>query len=147
LPDGFFSDQKFPLWLFWRALEWKMLLNILVLWNILRPMGIFLGIWNFCSLLVYFNPRWYTVTRKIWQPGSSHEQLSNFRPIHVNFFLKTKASSTGTAYIGLLRWQWNSYGKTRRSKYLQFQPTSALTCEKKKWRAHFCPKFSFFERC
>jgi hypothetical protein len=29
----------------WRTLEWKMLLYILVVWNILRPMGIFHGIW------------------------------------------------------------------------------------------------------
>jgi hypothetical protein len=40
LPDGFFSDQKYQ---FWRTLEWKLLLLILVIWIILRPLGIFYG--------------------------------------------------------------------------------------------------------
>jgi hypothetical protein len=43
-PDGFFSDQKFQNFgPFCWTLEWKMLINIMVLWNILRPMGIFYG--------------------------------------------------------------------------------------------------------
>jgi hypothetical protein len=43
LPDGFFSDQKNNLGLFWRALELKMLIYILVIRNNLQPLGIFYG--------------------------------------------------------------------------------------------------------
>jgi hypothetical protein len=40
LPDGFFSDQKSK---FWRTLEWKMLLHIMVISNIQVPLCIFYG--------------------------------------------------------------------------------------------------------
>jgi hypothetical protein len=43
LPDGFFSNQKIPIWvnLFWRALDWKMLTYFVAIWNILQTFGIF----------------------------------------------------------------------------------------------------------
>jgi hypothetical protein len=40
------------------------------LWNILRPLGIYHGIYLFYSYLIYFTQLWYIATRKIWQPGS-----------------------------------------------------------------------------
>jgi hypothetical protein len=69
LPDGFFSDLKS---LFGYILEDLGKENvvirryILVIWNILRPLGIFYmrAVGNFvviCSL-------WYIAPRKIWQP-------------------------------------------------------------------------------
>jgi hypothetical protein len=62
LPDGFFSDKKYQFGCtLWSTLEWKMLLYFLVIWIILRPLGIFYG------HLVYFHPLWYIVPSKIWQ--------------------------------------------------------------------------------
>jgi hypothetical protein len=65
---------------FWRAWEWKMLLYILVMWNILRTIGyIFLAFGN-CVVIGYiFSPLWYFVPRKIWQPWSERRLPLNFR--------------------------------------------------------------------
>jgi hypothetical protein len=38
----YFQTKNPHLGMFWRTSEWEMLL---VVWNILRPLGIFLGIW------------------------------------------------------------------------------------------------------
>jgi hypothetical protein len=44
LPDGLFSNQKNRnLGKFWRALERKMLVYFMTIWNILRPFGIIYG--------------------------------------------------------------------------------------------------------
>jgi hypothetical protein len=43
LPDGFFQTKNPNLAIFWRALEWKILLHILVVSTILLPLGIFCG--------------------------------------------------------------------------------------------------------
>jgi hypothetical protein len=40
LPDGFFSNQKNNLGKFWRALDLKMLLYFMAIWNILQTFGI-----------------------------------------------------------------------------------------------------------
>jgi hypothetical protein len=40
----------------------------MVIWNIVRPFGIFLVIWQWSDNLVYFSSLWYIVQRKIWQP-------------------------------------------------------------------------------
>jgi hypothetical protein len=52
--------------IFGSALELKMLVYFMTIWNILRPLGI-LYIWHFvivCGLLVYFFPFWYVWTKK-----------------------------------------------------------------------------------
>jgi hypothetical protein len=41
LPDGIFSNQKFPIWVFCSALDWKILVYLIAIWTILRPFGIF----------------------------------------------------------------------------------------------------------
>jgi hypothetical protein len=43
LPDGLFSNQNRNLGKFWRALEYKMLVYIMTIWNILWPYGIICG--------------------------------------------------------------------------------------------------------
>jgi hypothetical protein len=39
----FFKTKNPNLGKFWRALEWKKLVNYMAIWNILRPFGIFDG--------------------------------------------------------------------------------------------------------
>jgi hypothetical protein len=63
------SHTKNPnLGIFWRALEWKLLVFFMAIWFILQPFGIF------CSFLVCFEVIWYifpildVLPRKIWQP-------------------------------------------------------------------------------
>jgi hypothetical protein len=41
LPDGIFSNQHPNSGKFWSALEWEIMENFVVIWNILRPFGIF----------------------------------------------------------------------------------------------------------
>jgi hypothetical protein len=43
-------------------------LYILVIWNILQPLGILYGRWNFVVIWYSFFPLRYIVPRKIWQP-------------------------------------------------------------------------------
>jgi hypothetical protein len=57
-PDGIFSCPKSKFYIFWKALEW----NILVSWCILHPFGIF------CGIFVHLCPFWYDAQRNIWQP-------------------------------------------------------------------------------
>jgi hypothetical protein len=71
---------------FWKALEWKMLVYLMVIWNMLWSFGICYGhleyvmvIWNILRsfgifyghlvmlYLIYFPSFWYIVSRKIWQ--------------------------------------------------------------------------------
>jgi hypothetical protein len=71
LPDGLFSYQKYQFGytlegiemenvdIFWRALEWKMLVH-------------YKAIWKFCGHLEYFSPFWYISPRNIWQPWSQN---------------------------------------------------------------------------
>jgi hypothetical protein len=69
LPDGLFSNQNRNLGKFWRALEWKMLLYFMIIWNILRH--IWYKLWPFgivCGHLVYFSHFGVFRPRKIWQP-------------------------------------------------------------------------------
>jgi hypothetical protein len=40
-----FQTQKNNLGKFWRALEWKILVYFMVIWNILRSFRIFMTIW------------------------------------------------------------------------------------------------------
>jgi hypothetical protein len=49
---------------FWRALEWKMLLYFMIIWNILWPFGIFKVIWCILWSFGIFFPFWYAWTEK-----------------------------------------------------------------------------------
>jgi hypothetical protein len=55
---------------FWRALEWKMLLYFMIIWNILWPFGMMYGslVYVVCGHLVYFCLFGMFGPRKIWQP-------------------------------------------------------------------------------
>jgi hypothetical protein len=65
----YFHAQNPTLGIFWRVLEWKMLVYFMTIWNILRSFGKFYGrlalfvfIWYIFSRFGMFGPR------KIWQP-------------------------------------------------------------------------------
>jgi hypothetical protein len=65
-----FQTKNRNLGKFLRALEWKMLVFIMTIWNILRPFGI-PNLWPFvinCGRLVYFSRFGMFGPRKIWQP-------------------------------------------------------------------------------
>jgi hypothetical protein len=49
---------------FWRALEWKMWLYFMTIWNILRPFGIFCGRLVKFAVILYIFPFWYVWTKK-----------------------------------------------------------------------------------
>jgi hypothetical protein len=53
---------------YWRALEWKMLVLLMAVWNILRPVSYVL--WPFHNLVIiwYIFPRFGISYQKIWQP-------------------------------------------------------------------------------
>jgi hypothetical protein len=72
LPDVFFQTKYPDLGKFWKALEWKMLVDFIAIWNIFRAFGIpILGPFvNLVAKLVCFPPFWYIESRKIGQPGS-----------------------------------------------------------------------------
>jgi hypothetical protein len=59
-----FQTKNHNLGKFWRALEWKMLVYVMTIWNILRPFALFMTVcyklWSFCI----FFPRWYVWTKK-----------------------------------------------------------------------------------
>jgi hypothetical protein len=61
-----FQTENPNLGKFWKALEWKMLVYFMVMWNILRSFGIFCG-----HLVTSF---WCIVSRKIWQPCKEQRQ-------------------------------------------------------------------------
>jgi hypothetical protein len=54
----------FYLGLFWRALQWKMLVHFMTIWNILRSLGVFYGrlvqLWPFGTFFLF----WYVCTKK-----------------------------------------------------------------------------------
>jgi hypothetical protein len=56
-----FQTKNANLGKFWRALDWKMLIYIMAIWNILQTFGVFY------DHLVHFFLFWYHVPRKIWQ--------------------------------------------------------------------------------
>jgi hypothetical protein len=61
-----FKPKNSNLGKFWRVLQWKMLVYLMVIWSILRSFG--MAIWYILWLLGIFFPFWYVVQRKIWQP-------------------------------------------------------------------------------
>jgi hypothetical protein len=62
----YFQTKNIHLSKFWRALEWKMLVYFMAVWNILRPLGIFYI--SFVTLWYFGTSFWYIVSREIWQP-------------------------------------------------------------------------------
>jgi hypothetical protein len=69
LPDGMFS-KNLNLGKFWRALEWKRLVNSVAIWYILQPCGICIyGHLVIKWQLVYFHhflAMWYIPIMAIW---------------------------------------------------------------------------------
>jgi hypothetical protein len=53
LPDGLFQTKNPNLGKFWRALDWKMLIYFMPIWNILQTFGIFY------NHLLHFVFTWY----------------------------------------------------------------------------------------
>jgi hypothetical protein len=53
LPDGFFQTKNPNMGKFWRALDWKIIVYFMAIWNILCPIGIF------CIHMVHFVFIWY----------------------------------------------------------------------------------------
>jgi hypothetical protein len=77
LPDEIFSNQKSQcgyLYVFWRALELKMLVYFMATWNISWPFDIFYG------RLVHFPPLEYVLTRKVGQP---EQKIPGLNPARV----------------------------------------------------------------
>jgi hypothetical protein len=63
LPDGFF--QKIPnLGKIWRALEWKMFLYFMTIWNNLRLFGIIYGLFVKFVVIWYIFTFWYVWAKK-----------------------------------------------------------------------------------
>jgi hypothetical protein len=62
----YFQTKNPNLGIFWWALECKMLLYFMTIWNILRPFGIIYGRFGICSLWSFgvFFPFWYIWTKK-----------------------------------------------------------------------------------
>jgi hypothetical protein len=61
---------------FWRFLQWKIMLYFMAIWSIWY---ILLHYGIFCGHLVCFDPFWYIVPRKIWQPCCQVCLLASWR--------------------------------------------------------------------
>jgi hypothetical protein len=66
----YFQTKNPNLDIFWRALECKMLVYFMTIWNILRPCDIIYGrlIYIVCEHRVYISRFGMFGPRKIWQP-------------------------------------------------------------------------------
>jgi hypothetical protein len=58
-----FQTQNPNLGKFWRALDWKMLIYLMAIWNILQTFGIFYDNSILCSFGTFF-PVWVIFTKK-----------------------------------------------------------------------------------
>jgi hypothetical protein len=69
LPGGMFSNLNLNLGKLRRALEWKMLICFMAIWNILQPFGIFYD--HLLMVIWYIFPRfWYMLClEKSGNPG------------------------------------------------------------------------------
>jgi hypothetical protein len=64
----YFQTQNPNLGKYLRALDWKMLIYFIAIWNILRTLGYFMTIWYIlCSFVTFFR-FWVSCTKQIWQP-------------------------------------------------------------------------------
>jgi hypothetical protein len=80
LPDGFFQTKNPNLGNFLRALDWKMLIYFMVMWNILQTFGLFY------DHLVHFVFIWYILSgfgimyqEKFDNPAPTHAQTSKVK--------------------------------------------------------------------
>jgi hypothetical protein len=74
---------------FWRALEWKMSIYFMAIWNMLRTFGkCYDHLVHFVLICYIFSRFWYHVPTKIWQPCMEPVWLDrkNFLQL-VDFFL------------------------------------------------------------
>jgi hypothetical protein len=78
-----FQTKNPNLGIFWRALDWKIWIYFMAIWNILQTFGIFYGhleyfmtIWYICVNLVHLFWFWYYVRRKIWQPRRCFKKMT-----------------------------------------------------------------------
>jgi hypothetical protein len=67
-PGGIFAYKNPKLYIFCRALKWKMLLFINHLEQFSAILVYFMAIWFSAWSFGLFLPFWYVVPRKIWQP-------------------------------------------------------------------------------
>jgi hypothetical protein len=82
----YFQTKNLNLGKFWRALESKMLVYFMVIWNILLPLVISSGHLVMLCHFVMLWPFWYIVSRKIWQPRFANPffQIDSFDPVGTN---------------------------------------------------------------
>jgi hypothetical protein len=72
-----FQTKNAYLGIFWRTSKWKMMLQILVIWNILRPLGIFKGHLVILYTFGIFFPRFGILCQeKSGNPGSGHSAVA-----------------------------------------------------------------------
>jgi hypothetical protein len=66
----YFKTKNLSLDKFCRALDWKILIQFMAIWNILQIIygGILWPFGIFCVHLIHFLRFWYRAPRKIWQP-------------------------------------------------------------------------------
>jgi hypothetical protein len=64
----YFQTKNHNLGKFWRALDWKMLINFMAVWNILPTFGIFYDRLVHFVFIWYIFPVLVSVPTKIWQP-------------------------------------------------------------------------------
>jgi hypothetical protein len=77
-----FQTKNINLGKFWRAIDWKMFMYFMAIWNILQTFWIFYDhLVHFMFIFGPFFRFWYHMPRKIWQPWplflfSTHKQCS-----------------------------------------------------------------------
>jgi hypothetical protein len=77
----YFQTKKSNLGKFWRTLEWKMLVYLRVIWNILPPFGKFLRLLGKAVIIWYIFPRFGILFReKSSNPGRKEEILQSNVP-------------------------------------------------------------------
>jgi hypothetical protein len=78
----YFQTKNTNLGKIWRALEWKMLLHFMTIWNIFW--SFWNNLWPFgivCGHLVYFSRFGRVWTKRIWQPWDEAALQSSFHKI------------------------------------------------------------------
>jgi hypothetical protein len=93
LPDGLYSNQNRKMSKFWGALEWKILVYFMTIWNILLPFGIMYGhlvqfvvIWYIFPQFSMFGPRKNLATLSSskndgltgWSAADNHSRIRLF---------------------------------------------------------------------
>jgi hypothetical protein len=79
----YFRTKNPNLGQFWRALDWRMYIYFMAIWNILRTFEIFYDqLVHFVLIWYIFSRFWYHEPRKIWQPCSKLHTLANLQQRH-----------------------------------------------------------------